>query len=201
MIPIAPVHVSGHAGQDDQEWLINLLHPRFFVPIHGELRHLKRHAKTARAMGIPDENIAVIENGTVLTLTEERLEIGERVPGGYVFVDGALVGELGPKVMREREALGENGFVTALVRYDRQAGQPVGRAAYSHPWLCLYPRGGGPARAGAWTSFARRPLSRRGPRLRRSRSASSKQLARFLYQRNAPPSRCDGGGDVRVGIT
>ena len=123
--PIAPVHVSGHAGQDDQEWLINLLHPRFFVPIHGELRHLKRHAKTARAMGIPDENIAVIENGTVLTLTEEGLEIGERVPGGYVFVDGALVGELGPRVMREREALGENGFVTALVRYDRQAGRPA----------------------------------------------------------------------------
>ena len=77
-------------------------------------------------MGIPDENIAVIENGTVLTLTEERLEIGERVPGGYVFVDGALVGELGPRVMREREALGENGFVTAIVRYDRQAGRPAG---------------------------------------------------------------------------
>jgi ribonuclease J len=123
--PIAPVHVSGHASQDDQEWLINLLHPRFFVPIHGELRHLKQHARTARAMGIPDENIAVIENGTLLTLTDERLEIGERVPGGYVFVDGALVGELGPRVMREREALGENGFVIALVRYNRQAGRPT----------------------------------------------------------------------------
>jgi ribonuclease J len=124
--PIAPVHVSGHAGQDDQEWLINLLQPRFFVPIHGELRHLKRHAKTARAMGIAEENIAVIENGTVLTFAEDRLEIGERVPGGYVYVDGARVGELGPRVMREREALGENGFVTAIVRYDRQAGRPAG---------------------------------------------------------------------------
>jgi ribonuclease J len=124
--PIAPVHVSGHAGQDDQEWLINLLHPRYFVPIHGELRHLVQHAKTARSIGIPEEHIAVVENGSILTLSEERLEIGERVPGGYVYVDGALVGELGPKVMREREALGENGFVTALVRYDRRAGQPAG---------------------------------------------------------------------------
>jgi ribonuclease J len=125
--PIAPVHVSGHAGQEDQKWLINMLHPRFFVPIHGELRHLEQHAKTARALGIPDENIAVVQNGYVLTL-DGRLQVGERVPGGYVFVDGALVGEVGPRVIREREALGENGFVTVAVRYDRRAGQLVGRS-------------------------------------------------------------------------
>jgi ribonuclease J len=125
--PIAPVHVSGHAGQEDQKWLINILHPRFFVPIHGELRHLEQHAKTARALGIPDENIAVVQNGYVLTL-DGRLQVGERVPGGYVFVDGALVGEVGPRVIREREALGENGFVTVAVRYDRRAGQLVGRS-------------------------------------------------------------------------
>jgi ribonuclease J len=126
--PIAPVHVSGHAGQEDQKWLINMLHPRFFVPIHGELRHLKQHAKTARALGIPDENIAVVQNGYVLAFDNGHLEVGERVPGGYVFVDGALVGEVGPRVMREREALGENGFVTVVVRYDRGAGQLVGRS-------------------------------------------------------------------------
>jgi ribonuclease J len=123
--PIAPVHVSGHAGQEDQKRLVNLLHPRFFVPIHGELRHLEQHAKTARAVGIPDENIAVVQNGYVLTLNG-RLQVGERVPGGYVFVDGALVGEVGPRVIREREALGENGFVTVAARYDRRAGQLVG---------------------------------------------------------------------------
>jgi ribonuclease J len=77
-------------------------------------------------MGIPEDNIAVIENGTVLTFADERLEIGERVPGGYVYVDGARVGELGPRVMREREALGENGFMTAIVRYDRQSGRTAG---------------------------------------------------------------------------
>ena len=126
--PIAPVHVSGHAGQEDQKWLINMLHPRFFVPIHGELRHLKQHARTARALGLPDENIAVVQNGQVLAFDNGHLEIGERVPGGYVFVDGALVGEVGPRVMREREALGDNGFVTVLMRYDRRTGQSVGRS-------------------------------------------------------------------------
>jgi ribonuclease J len=126
--PIAPVHVSGHGGQEDQKWLINMLHPRFFVPIHGELRHLEQHAKTARALGIPNERVAVVQNGYVLAFDDGRLQVGERVPGGYVFVDGALVGEVGPKLIREREALGENGFVTVVARYDRHAGQLIGRS-------------------------------------------------------------------------
>lgn len=124
--PLAPVHVSGHASQDEQKLLIGILRPRFFVPIHGELRHLKQHGKLARQLGIPPENIAVVENGYVLTFGE-RLEIGERVPGGYVFVDGARVGEVGPAIMHERELLGQNGFVMAVVCYDREAGQPIGR--------------------------------------------------------------------------
>jgi ribonuclease J len=125
--PIAPVHVSGHAGQEDQKWLINMLHPRFFVPIHGELRHLEQHAKTARALGIADETIAIVQNGHVLAFDNGHLEVGERVPGGYVFVDGAQVGKIGPRVIREREALGENGFVTVAMQYDRRAGRPVGQ--------------------------------------------------------------------------
>ncbi len=124
--PLSPVHVSGHASQEEQKLLINMLRPRFFVPIHGELRHLKQHGKTARQLGIPAENIATVENGYALTFGE-RLEIGERVPGGYVFVDGARVGEIGPAVMREREGLGRSGFVMSIVRYQRRAGRPVGR--------------------------------------------------------------------------
>jgi ribonuclease J len=141
--PIAPVHVSGHAGQEDQKWLINMLHPRFFVPIHGELRHLEQHAKTARALGIADENIAVVQNGTVLAFDNGRLEVGERVPGGYVFVDGALVGEVGPRVIREREALGENGFVTVAMRYDRRAGRPVGQPRIVTGGFVYAPQSGG----------------------------------------------------------
>ena len=124
--PLSPVHVSGHASQEEQKLLINMLRPRFFVPIHGELRHLKQHGKTARQLGIPAENIATVENGYTL-IFGERLEIGERVTGGYVFVDGARVGEIGPTVMREREALGRSGFVMSIVRYQRRAGRPVGR--------------------------------------------------------------------------
>jgi ribonuclease J len=124
--PLAPVHVSGHASQEEQKLLINILRPRFFVPIHGELRHLKQHGKIAQQLGIPAGNIAVVENGYTLTFGDE-LEIGERVPGGYVFVDGARVGEIGPMVMREREALGRNGFVMSIVHYDRRTGRPVGR--------------------------------------------------------------------------
>jgi ribonuclease J len=124
--PLAAVHVSGHASQEEQKMLINMLRPRFFIPIHGELRHLKQHGKMARQLGMPPENVAVVENGYALTLGE-RLKIGERVPGGYVFVDGARVGEIGPLVMREREELGRNGFVMPIVYYRRLSGRPVGR--------------------------------------------------------------------------
>jgi ribonuclease J len=124
--PVAQVHVSGHASQEEQKMLISMLHPRYLIPIHGELRHLKQHGKVARELGIPKESIAVIENGYVLHFDDGQMRIGERVPGGYVFVDGSLVGEVGPIVMREREALGQNGFVTAIVPYKRRKGQPVG---------------------------------------------------------------------------
>ncbi|MBN1977114.1 MAG: ribonuclease J [Anaerolineae bacterium] len=125
--PVAAVHVSGHASQEEQKLLINILKPRFFVPIHGELRHLEQHSKTARQVGIQPENIAVVENGYALSFGKERLEVGERVPGGYVFVDGSQVGEIGPAVMREREALGQSGFVTAVMSYSRSGGQLVGQ--------------------------------------------------------------------------
>jgi len=104
-----------------------MLRPRCFVPIHGELRHLKQHGKLARRLGIPDENIAVVENGYELIFDDGRMEIGERVPGGYVFVDGSLVGETGPSVLSERDTLGQSGFVTAVVRHERRTGRPVGQ--------------------------------------------------------------------------
>jgi ribonuclease J len=125
--PLAQVHVSGHASQEEQKLLINLLQPRFFVPIHGELRHLKQHGKLARQVGIPEENIAVVENGYELIFDDGRLVIGDRVPGDYVFVDGSLVGEVGPALMHERDKLGQSGFVTAIVPYKRKTGRPTGQ--------------------------------------------------------------------------
>lgn len=124
--PIAPVHVSGHASAEEMKLLIHLVKPKHFVPIHGELRHLHQHAALAREVGIPDQNIAVVENGTILEFTSSEMTVSERVPGGYVFVDGTGVGDIGPGVMREREALAENGFVIVNMRVGK-SGQLVGK--------------------------------------------------------------------------
>jgi ribonuclease J len=120
--PIAPVHVSGHASQEEMKVMLQLVRPKFFVPIHGELRHLKQHAALAREIGVPDSSIAVVENGRVIEFHDGKMSIGERVPGGYVFVDGTGVGDIGPKVMREREALAKDGFVVIHLTLNHQNG-------------------------------------------------------------------------------
>jgi ribonuclease J len=125
--PLTLAHVSGHASQEELKLLINTLRPRFFVPVHGELRHLVQHAKLAHQLGIAKGDIAVVENGYPLTFDSEGMHTGTRVPGDYVFVDGSLVGEVGPALMRQRDDLAQSGFVTAIVRYDRQAGKAVGQ--------------------------------------------------------------------------
>ena len=116
---IAPVHVSGHASQEEMKLLINLVRPKFFVPIHGELRQLKQHSILAQQLGIPLENIAVVENGQVIEFTEDAMELGERVPSSLVFVDGSGVGDVGPDVMREREALSQDGIVLVHLIMDQ----------------------------------------------------------------------------------
>jgi ribonuclease J len=115
---IAPVHVSGHASQEEMKLLLHLVKPQFFIPIHGELRQLRQHAEIARQVGIPAENIAVIENGQVVELWPDKMQLAERVPGGYVFVDGAVVGDIGPSVVREREELARDGLVLVNLTID-----------------------------------------------------------------------------------
>jgi ribonuclease J len=124
---VAPVHVSGHASQEEQKLLIDLLQPTFFVPIHGELRHLTHHGNIARQVGVPEQNVAVVENGYPL-IFDDRLTVGDRIPGGYVFVDGARAGEIGQRVMQERENLSRGGFLMFAFRHDRRSGLPSGRA-------------------------------------------------------------------------
>ncbi len=120
---IAPVHVSGHASQEEMKLLLQLVRPKYFVPIHGELRHLTAHAALARDLGIPHDHIAVVENGTPIEFADGRMTIGERVPGGYVFVDGSGVGDIGPAVMREREALARDGFVVVHLLLNPRTGR------------------------------------------------------------------------------
>jgi ribonuclease J len=120
---IAPIHVSGHASQEEQKLLINLVQPKHFIPIHGELRHLKRHAKLAMEVGIEEENVMVVENGQIVVLAGGNLTLGERIPGGYVFVDGDSVGEIDFGVMREREKLARNGIFLIDISVDKLNGR------------------------------------------------------------------------------
>ena len=123
--PIAPVHVSGHASQEEMKLLIHLVKPKYFIPIHGELRHLKQHATIAQELGIAEENISVIENGQVVEFENGDLSLGDRVPGGYVFVDGSRVGEVGPSVVREREALARDGIVVISLVLEKSSGRLI----------------------------------------------------------------------------
>ncbi len=125
--PIAPVHVSGHARQEEMRLLLNLTRPKYFIPIHGELRHLKEHAKLAAAADVAPENIFVIENGMVVEIDKYGLRRTERVPGGYVFVDGSGVGDIGRAVMHDREILARDGFLIVSVTIDSNTGELVGK--------------------------------------------------------------------------
>lgn len=113
---IAKVHVSGHASREEMKLMINMIRPKFLIPVHGELRHLKLHGKMGYELGIPPQNIAIVENGTPLELTKDTLTICPRLPGGYVFVDGSAVGDIGWPVVRDRDKLAQSGFFFSVVR-------------------------------------------------------------------------------------
>lgn len=122
--PIAPVHVSGHACQEEMKLLMSLTNPKYFMPIHGELRQLRAHSRLAVQMGIPQENIFVVENGNVIEADKYGVRsTGERVPGGYVFVDGSGVGDIGKSVIHDREILARDGFITVVVNVDAETGR------------------------------------------------------------------------------
>jgi ribonuclease J len=116
---LAPVHVSGHASQEEQKLMLNLVKPKNFMPIHGELRQLRRHAWLARQVGIPEDKIVIAENGQVVELENGKVKLGERIPGGYVFVEGGAVNEMDPDVMREREQLARSGILLINLGIDK----------------------------------------------------------------------------------
>lgn len=123
---IAPVHVSGHASQEEIKLLIHLTQPKYVIPIHGELRQLKQHALLAQQVGIPEENIAVVQNGQVVEFHNGVMSLKERVPASYVFVDGSGVGDIGPDVMREREILSRDGLVIVNLTVHNHSGKLSG---------------------------------------------------------------------------
>jgi ribonuclease J len=124
---IAPVHVSGHASQEEMKLLLHLVRPKYLIPIHGELRMLKHHAQLAEEVGIPKENIAVVENGQMIEFVDGRMRIGERIPGDYIFVDGSGVGDVDQSIVRERETLGRDGVMLVNLEINAKTGQLQGQ--------------------------------------------------------------------------
>lgn len=114
------VHVSGHAGQEELKLMQNLVRPKYFIPLHGEYRHLVSHAKLARQLGTVKENIFVAENGSVIEFTKNHAAITGKVPAGKVLVDGLGVGDVGNIVLRDRKLLSQDGIFIVVVTIDKE---------------------------------------------------------------------------------
>jgi ribonuclease J len=124
--PLMPVHVSGHAAQEEQKIVLSLLKPRFLVPVHGEFRHLRHHANTAMSMGIPEKNIFILENGGTIEFKNGEARRAENVAAGMFLVDGGGLAESSTGVMRERQQLSEDGMFIVVARINAQDGQLLG---------------------------------------------------------------------------
>lgn len=116
------VHVSGHACQEEQKLILGLLKPKYFIPVHGEYRHLRFHADTAHAMGIPDENTIIASNGTEICFKPDNKIESIEIPSGKVYVDGYGVGDVGNSVLRDRRLLSQDGFIIVSVMIDSVSG-------------------------------------------------------------------------------
>ena len=116
------VHVSGHACQDELKMMISLTKPKFFIPIHGEYKHLKKHSKLAIGMGIPEDHIFIADLGQVLETDGVEMKFTGTVPSGRVMVDGYGVGDVGSVVLRDRKHLAEDGVMIIVATIDRETG-------------------------------------------------------------------------------
>ena len=114
------VHVSGHASQEEIKLVHNLVRPKFFIPVHGEFRHLIKHANIAKSLGMPKENIVIAENGSVIELTKNSIGINGKVQAGKVLVDGLGVGDVGNIVLRDRRQLSQDGIMIVVVTIDKE---------------------------------------------------------------------------------
>ncbi|SHE42763.1 ribonuclease J [Desulforamulus putei] len=120
---VSGIHVSGHPSQEELKLMINLIRPKFFIPVHGEYRMLKKHAELARELGIPAENIFVGENGQVFEFTRKHGRMTGRVTSGRVLVDGLGVGDVGNIVLRDRKQLSQDGILIVVVTMDKENNQ------------------------------------------------------------------------------
>lgn len=117
------IHVSGHAAQEEQKLILNLVRPKYFIPVHGEQKHLRRHEATALSVGIPPENIIVPELGSVIEVSDKFIDCNSSVPVGRVFVDGTGVCDVGKSVLRDRKNLSTDGIIIVTAVTDAYSGE------------------------------------------------------------------------------
>jgi ribonuclease J len=121
------VHVSGHGSAEELKLMLNLTQPTYFMPVHGETRHLHAHARLAESVGMYEEDIFVMDNGDVLEIDEQHeARVAETVPSGVVFVDGLRVGDIGQVILRDRQHMSQDGIATVVMIVDTQTGKPIG---------------------------------------------------------------------------
>jgi ribonuclease J len=119
------VHVSGHAPAGELLYVLNLVRPTNFIPVHGEWRHLKAHADLAALTGVPQPNIVIAEDGVVVDMVDGQISVAGQVPCGYIYVDGLSVGEITEASLKDRLILGEEGFISVVVVVDSTSGKLV----------------------------------------------------------------------------
>ena len=117
------VHVSGHASQEEQKWMIRAVKPRYFLPVHGELRQLYAHADLAQEIGYSKESVLILEDGEVAELTERSCRKAGTIPAGRVYIDGHGVGDVGQVILKERQHLGSDGLIIVSIGFDRETGK------------------------------------------------------------------------------
>lgn len=122
----APVHVSGHASRDELAFMLRIVQPRYFVPVHGEFRQLSHHMQLAESLGLPSENAFLLEDGETLEIDATGARRGESVRAGRVFVDGKGVGDVGDVVLRDRRHLSRDGLLLAVLTVDQRTGELIG---------------------------------------------------------------------------
>ena len=119
------VHVSGHACQEEQKLILSLVKPKYFIPVHGDYRHLVAHSETAKSVGIPKENIFMLHNGLVLEMNRESAEYADTVPSGRILVDGLGIGDVGNVVLRDRQHLSQDGLIVVVLTLEGATGEVV----------------------------------------------------------------------------
>jgi ribonuclease J len=122
---VSDIHSSGHAYQEELKLMLNIVKPRFFIPIHGEYRHLIKHIQLAMGTGLSRENVLIAENGDTICVSDGSLKLGDTVQTGRILVDGKGVGDVGELVLRDRRKLSGDGVVIALLAVDEHTGEIV----------------------------------------------------------------------------